>query len=345
MTDQVLQVARFVFVSARDILPVFFLSLSLGVLVRALRLDGAVRRALGSRPGRAIVLATAVGAFSPFCSCNVVPVVASLLIGGVPLAPVMAFWIASPTMDPEIFALSVGLLGWPLAVARLLAALSLSLGAGYLTLVLTSRGLLGPVLRREVAEEARGPALAHRNGETECCSPAKAAVQPALVAVGAKGSSSVQPATPPATTPAAVVAGPRQLSWRGFARSVAREAWRLGRWLLVAFALEALMLAYIPHKAIARTLGSSNPLAVPLAALIGAPLYMTEVAALPIVSGLLEGGMSPGAALAFLISGPATTVPAVAAVWRLVRPRVLALYVGVSVVGAALLGLVTEVIL
>jgi uncharacterized membrane protein YraQ (UPF0718 family) len=114
---------------------------------------------------------------------------------------------------------------------------------------------------------------------------------------------------------------------------------------LLAFVVEALILAYVPQEAIAGTLGGGNLFAVPLAALIGAPLYLTEVAALPIVSGLLHGGMSPGAAIAFLIAGPATTVPAMAAVWTLVRPRVFVLYVGIVVVGAVALGIATDVVL
>ena len=141
------------------------------------------------------------------------------------------------------------------------------------------------------------------------------------------------------------LAGLRALSWPEVGRDVARESWRLGRWLLVAFALEALILAYVPQEAIAGVLGGQNPLAVPLAALVGLPLYMTEAAALPIVSGLIQGGMSPGAALAFLIAGPATTVPAMVAVWSLVRPRVFALYVGVALIGATALGLAAELVL
>jgi len=141
------------------------------------------------------------------------------------------------------------------------------------------------------------------------------------------------------------VAGLRRLTWPDVGRDVARESWRLGRWLLLAFVVEALILAYVPQEAIAGTLEGGNLFAVPLAALIGAPLYLTEVAALPIVSGLLHGGMSPGAAIAFLIAGPATTVPAMAAVWTLVRPRVFVLYVGIVVVGAVALGIATDVVL
>ena len=359
MIEEMIEVARFVAVSAWTMLPVFLLSVSLGVLVRALKLDGAIRRAFSHRVGVSILLATAVGAFSPFCSCTVIPLVAGLLIAGVPLAPVMAFWVASPTMDPEIFALSVGFLGWPLAVMRLIATLVLSLGAGYLTLALARGGLLGKVLRREEPE-------AQPEGADGCCAPeTPAAAGP--VAVGAKPSgatgSSVALAERPepscgagcatgeASEPeaerwyASALAGLRTLSWPEVGRDVAKESWWLGRWLLLAFALEALILAYVPQEAIAGVLGGQNPLAVPLAALVGLPFYMTEAAALPIVSGLIRGGMSPGAALAFLIAGPATTVPAMVAVWSLVRPRVFALYVGVALIGATALGLAADLVL
>ena len=369
MTEEFVEVAGFVATSAWKILPVFLLSVSLGVLVRALRLDGAIRRAFSHRIGVSIMLATAVGAFSPFCSCTVIPLVAGLLMGGVPLAPVMAFWVASPTMDPEIFALSVGFLGWDLAVTRLAATLVLSLGAGYLTLVLTGGGLLGKVLRRERRDTEQG---VERVGSDGCCAAETAPpAGPVPVAVGAKPAAGT--AAPvalaertetsggsgcDASGEAGAESGPtrepwygsalgslRALSWAEVGRDAATESWRLGRWLLVAFALEALILAYVPQETIAGVLGGSNPLAVPLAALIGLPLYMTEAAALPVVSGLLQSGMSPGAALAFLIAGPATTVPAMVAVWSLVRPRVFALYVGIALVGATGLGLLAGLVL
>jgi hypothetical protein len=351
-------VAGFVVESAWGILPVFLLSISLGVLVRALRLDGAVRRAFASRVGLSILFATAVGAFSPFCSCTVIPVVAGLLIGGVPLAPVMAFWVASPTMDPEIFALTVGMLGWPLAVTRLGATLVLSLAAGYLTLALSRGGLIGEALRRTVAAERTDKCCPAEQRPTPRPEPIPIAAGPvpAVPTARGQGFSATKPVCGPGCGAsnghpeaegwlASSVTGLRRLSWPGVGRDIAREGWRLGRWLLLAFAMEALILAYVPQEAIAGTLGGGNPLAVPLAALVGAPLYLTEVAALPIVSGLLQSGMSPGAAIAFLIAGPATTVPAMAAVWTLVRPRVFVLYVGIVVVGAVTLGIAADVVL
>ncbi len=359
------RVAGFVAEAAWGILPVFLLSVALGVLVRTLRLDGAIRRAFDARVGVAILLATAVGAFSPFCSCTVVPLVAGLLVAGVPLAPVMAFWVASPTMDPEVFALSVGMLGWPLAVARLVSTLALSLGAGYLTLALVRGGVVGgKVLRGGVIERYGDGEAAMDDG---CCGAADPR-QPALVAVGrepmqaavtANNAPDAAEATACGVVGCGPDAGPRREAGRfgqavdsvrgldrpRFAREVLAQSWFLGRWLLLAFAIEALILFYVPQEAIAGVVGGGSALAVPVAALVGLLLYLNEYGALPIVSGLLENGMSPGAAIAFLIAGPVTTIPAMAAVWGVVRPRVFALYVGVGLGGAVLLGLLTDLLL
>jgi hypothetical protein len=82
-----------------------------------------------------------------------------------------------------------------------------------------------------------------------------------------------------------------------------------------------------------------------IAALVGIPLYLNNVAALPIVSGLLAQGMQPGAAIAFLIAGPVTTVPAMSAVWGVVTRRVFVLYLGISLSGAIILGWLTNLVL
>lgn len=286
--------------------PWFLLSIGLGVSARALRPAEGLVGVLERRPGQALVIAALVGAFTPFCSCTVVPVVAGLLLAGMPLAPVMTFWVASPTMDPEIFSLTVAILGWPLAVTRLAATLALSLGAGLGVHLLSRR--LGDPLRR---------------------SPDPA---PQPMPAGSGGTVLLRERV-------------RALDRRVLLGQVLSETWYLGRWLVAAFALEALIVAYVPQGGIASTLGAANPFSVPLAALVGVPLYLGNLTALPIVSGLLERGMAPGAAIAFLLAGPVTTVPAMVAVRSLVRTPVFAYYLGVGLVGAALLGWAAGVVL
>jgi hypothetical protein len=373
---EIVAIAEFVARAVGQVLPAFALSIALGVLIRSLRLDGMIRRAVEARVGLAVVLATTVGAFSPLCSCTVIPVVSGLLLSGVPLAPVMSFWVASPTMDPEMFALTVATLGWPLAVARLLATLGLSLGAGYLTWGLTRGGILGAeILRgaplpRPAGAGARLPLIAAGTiqmavgsgggtrgadrriagasdapaGGRSCCAPPPVAPPPTAGCCAGAPTSGGRPATAE-RWPAVLAARLREIHWPTFGGEMAREGWRLGRWLLLAFALEAVMLRYVPQAAIAGVLGEGSAFAVVLAALVGVPLYLNNVSALPIVSGLLAQGMQPGAAIAFLIAGPVTTVPAMSAVWGVVRRRVFALYLGIALAGAVAFGYLTNIVL
>ena len=146
--NEIVKIGEFIFESFLHIWPYLVVTIPLAVAIKMSGASKYIKRAFAAKPFTAIVLATVVGAFSPFCSCGVIPVIASLLISGVPLAPVMSFWIASPSMDPEIFFLSVGMIGWELAVWRLAATLILSFGAGLITHLLMENGWLGqPILR------------------------------------------------------------------------------------------------------------------------------------------------------------------------------------------------------
>ena len=110
------------------------------------------------------------------------------------------------------------------------------------------------------------------------------------------------------------------------------------KFMALAFFLEALIILYIPEQWITSIMGNENSFAIFTAGLLGIPVYTSNLSALPMVSGLLEQGMSPAAALAFLIAGPTTTLPAMAAVWILVKNRIFILYVSFALVGAILLG-------
>jgi len=344
--DDLYEIIFFVGNAAWKVLPFFLLSMFLSVMINMLDFKEAIRKAFAGREAIAVLLATAAGAFSPFCSCTVIPIIAGLLMSGVPLAPVMSFWIASPTMDPEIFTLTVGILGWPLALSRLGASLALSLSAGYLTLLLCRMGYFRRILPEEQeAQLSKAAACCKSQKETTlvpvilpaaptaCCSSDRATA--AAAAFSAR----------PTGWLASLIAGVRRIDWKIFSRQMASQCWWLGRWLLVAFTLEALITMYVPQEIIVSILGKSSPFAIPLASLIGVPLYLGNLSALPIVKGLLTQGMQPGAAIAFLIAGPVTTIPAMTAVWTVVRRPVFALYIGVSLLGSMVVGFIVSGIL
>jgi uncharacterized protein len=315
---ETLWVLEFVGKAFLHILPFLALSVPLAVALKRSGVSRKIEAALRGNPVVAILLATVVGAVSPFCSCGVVPVIAALLTGGVPLAPVMAFWIASPSMDPEVFFLSAGALGWQLAAWRLGATLAMSLAGGFITLALERRGMFGGTLLR-ASGQGRAPA----------------------------GSPLVSVPAAAGTCSACSCAAPRGLAVFGVdLRSLARDTGsvlvRLAVSMGIAFVLEALIIRWVPQDAVAAALGADTPLAVPLATLIGIPFYTTNLSALGIVSGLMARGMSRAAALSFLVGGAVTTLPAMSAVWGIVRPRVFALYLAFCVGGALLSGLALQ---
>jgi uncharacterized membrane protein YraQ (UPF0718 family) len=281
-----------------EMLPFFALAIGIAAYAKATSADTLIAKAFSGNPVRATMLAALVGAISPFCSCGVIPLIAAMLGAGVPLAPVMAFWIASPIMDPEMFILTAAGIGFNFAVAKTLAAMAMGLFAGFSVLVIKRYGGLESPLRAEVSS---------------CCGSSCASDKPANVL------------------------------WK-FWREPARVATFnqeslsigvfLGKWLTLAFFLESLMIAYVSSAWIAGYVGPDNWFAIPLAAMVGAPSYLNGYAAIPLISGLIEIGMTPGAAMAFITAGAVSSVPAAIAVWALVKKPVFVLYLALGLTGS-----------
>ncbi len=112
----------------------------------------------------------------------------------------------------------------------------------------------------------------------------------------------------------------------------------LGKWLTLAFVLESLMVRYMPVELLGEWLGSRAAFAIPLSAVIGVPAYLNGFAAVPVVAGLVETGMSRPAALSFMLAGAMTSIPAAIAVFALVKRPLFIWYVLMALVGAIISG-------
>ena len=346
-------------------LPWFLIAVILGISVQRLSIDVVARRSFSRRGIAGVAVVTAIGAFSPFCSFTVIPLIRRFLIAGVPLSAVMSFWIASPSMDPEIYALSAAQLGFPVATARLVGALILSFGAGLIVLALERRGRFRNPLRP--ASKPRAEAASCGQADTDASAKACSAAQtPATVAAG--GVDTMPAGAPGAATGAAPAGGSCSGSaeadndpladddgtpWRVLVRrdvknlrpvEILKEIWgdsiHLGRWLLLAIVLEALIIRYVPGDVVSSLLGTEGVLSVLLAGAVSVPLYLNGVGAIPVVEGLLNQGMVAAAGVTFLLGGAVTTIPAMVAVKSVVKFPVFAFYLGVSFLGSIGLGLV-----
>jgi hypothetical protein len=290
-------------------MPFFALSVGVAAYAKATSAENLIARAFAGHAPVMVVFASLMGAVSPFCSCGVIPVIAALLATGVPLAPVMAFCLASPLMDPSMFLLTTGVLSLQFAVAKTLAAVGVGLLGGFGVMAMQRAGiLLGQPLREGVG-----------NG-------------------GCAGSK---------------IRHPKEVVWRywdepgrheAFWSNARQNALFLGKWLTLAFVLESLMVAYIPSNLVAGIAGDGGVLSIVTATLVGIPSYLNGNAALPLVAGLIDKGMAPGAAMAFLVGGGVTSIPAALAVWAVARREVFAAYLAFAALGAVLSGLVFQAV-
>jgi uncharacterized membrane protein YraQ (UPF0718 family) len=132
---------------------------------------------------------------------------------------------------------------------------------------------------------------------------------------------------------------------KNLARSIVHLTETIGLYFVASVILAALLQTVIPSTWVSALLGSGHWYSVLLAGVLGVPFYACGGGAVPIIAGLMAQGMSPGAALAFFLAGPATRLTSLAAMGTLVSRRALAAYVAYIVVGAALAGLALNVVL
>ncbi len=267
--------------------------------------DAVIAQAFKGRERRMIVAAALLGGLAPFCSCQVIPFIAGLLALGTPVSAVMAFWLSSPLIDPPTLLITAAALGWPFAIAKAVSAVALGLFGGFITLGLMRSGAFADPLRNW--------------RPSGCCSAPK----------------------PGATRPIWKI-------WQDSARrqtfgtEMRVNALFLVKWLALAYVIEALMVHYVPADMIARVVGGDGLGPIALSALVGMPAYLNSYVAPPLLAGLTQQGMSMGAALAFMVAGAVSSIPAMIAVYSLVKRPVFGLYLGLGLTGAILSGLVFQ---
>jgi len=304
--EQVGEIISFAFKALYGTAPIIAIAVFLIALLKATGAENLVARAFVGRQARMIVLAAVVGGLAPFCSCEVIPFIAGLLAVGVPLAPVMAFWLSSPLIDPPALLITANALGWDYAIAKTIAAVGVGLAGGFVTVALSRQHLFRDVLRSRTG-----------GGSSSCCG---------------------QPFSGDA-------------HWTFWDEADRRKTFRteatanglfLLKWLSLAYFLEALLVSYVPAQLIGSIVGGNGLGAIVIGAFAGAPAYLNGYAAPALVAGLIEQGMSSGAAMAFLVAGAISSIPAMAAVWSLVRWPVFTTYLGLGVSGAVTAGVLFQ---
>lgn len=290
------------------IFPYLLLSAMLGAYLQAARAETLVGKVFAKHIFTAIFFASVFGALSPFCSCGVIPLIAALATGGVPLAAIMSFWVASPIMSPSMFVVTAGGLGLEFALVKTFSAIGIGVFSGLIIVSLQRWNWLLNPLRQQ---------------------------------------------TPPSAAEATPLGTEKTIQWRIwqqadritiFVRNTKSMLLFLCKWLSLAFVLESLMIAYLPGEWLGQHLGSHSVSAILIAAVLGVPAYLNGFAAVPLVAGLLESGVSRGPALTFMLAGAITSLPAAIAVYSLVRIPLFIWYLIFAFSGSIISGLLYQLI-
>ena len=294
---------------------------------------------LRHRTDVAVAGSVAAAVATPFCSCGTTAVVIAMLATAVPWAPIVAFMVASPLSSPDSLVYSAGLFGWPFAIYFFVASIFLGIAGGIVAHVAEQAGLLEGQARfaeRAAAAGDGGSAL-----ETGAASDPAIASGPGCGCTPAVPSASIGPG-------AASVAefAPFWIRWQlpRLGTEVRSTAPRMVAMYFGFAAIGYAAIELIPTAWLTTLLGGSSPLSIVFAATLGVPFYLNE-GSLPLVSTLMHGGMGPGPAAAFLITGAGTSIGAISGGLIIARWRVIAIVVVTLWVGAVVAGLLAQLVL
>jgi hypothetical protein len=261
-----------------------------------------IERHLAGESFAATVKAALIGAPLPLCSCSVLPAAAALRRTGAGRGPTAAFLVSTPETGVDSISTTYALFDPITTLLRPLAAVLSAMGTG---LLVSKYGSPVPALTQP------GPSM----DATTCC-----ADEEPEHCMEEKPKDSHAP-----------------LFQRSLRKALGPLSADLALWLSVGLVLAGLAGALLPDNLLG--VNSSLVAQYGLALIAGVPVYVCATASTPLAAALVAKGMDPGAALVFLLAGPATNLATLAVVRGLLGLRATFLYLGSIAGGAVLAGL------
>jgi len=327
-----------------------------------------LKRALIRNTNASIWGSVALGAFTPLCACGTMAVILGMLTTTLPWGPIMAFLTSSPLMSPDGFIMLAGMLNMSFAIALTLASVVIGLGSGYVTHQIERKtdflkdqtrfakespaptcGCSGARPTVQTAQICGCSVNSRPQTSQVCgCSDARSLPQPdwnnaELCCAAAADNSFSQAILMPF---GALFSVANAIKWREIGDAIVKIGFKqILLYYSIFVAVGFLINSFVPTSLIVALFNANNPFAVPLAALIGLPLYVTTESSIPLIQALMTQGASEGAMLAFMITGPGTSAWVIAGIITIMKKRAISLYVSFLLVGAILAGYLYDLFL
>ena len=309
------ETARMLYLAA----PFLLLGLAMAGLVHVLMPSAWIERWMGKPGLKGAALAAGLGVPLPVCSCGVVPLAVEMRRKKASDPASMAFLITTPESGADSVLFTWGLMGPVMAIARPVSAFVTAMIGAVLAI------LRLPANRELPRAEAE---------EVSCC--------------GGCGSSPDEP-----SDEASDEAETQGLTRPGIWRRTVRPALSYGFgelfddlafWLVLGLVFGGVLTALLPGDLSTLGLGSGFlPMLVML--VVGIPLYMCASASTPVAAALMAKGLSPGAALVFLLAGPATNAAALVVLTRTFGRQFIQIYLISVSAGALICGLALDAVI
>lgn len=259
----------------------------------------------GKRTLSGNILAAMVGIITPFCSCSAVPLFIGFLEAGIPLGVTFSYLISAPMVNEVAIALLWGLFGLRVTLLYIGFGVGLAILAGYTIGRLKLEHWVEPF----VWELQRS----HQNQELD---------------------QSFQ--------------SPR-LSWKqrfhqGWFQSsqIVQSVWL---YIVIGIAIGAGIHGYVPTTLVTQIAGADNALAVPVAVVLGVPLYANIAGVMPITEALVNKGMPLGTVLAFTMAVTALSFPEMVILRRVLRLQLLTVFICLMTLGIISVGYLFNLLL
>lgn len=290
-------------------------------------------------------------------------IIVSMLTTVLPWGPIMAFIISSPLMSPDLFVMLSGIISVKFAIALTISSVFIGISAGYLSYYLEKHTSFFDNQIRFTNKEMAGEAI----NNSSCCSSKKTVIPKKLISYKFSKPIKLKKSCCSVTVGNNILAdtccpstlkithsneicctqndskGPNNFIKKYKLKQLLNVFINLGiKQVLLYFSAFAavgyFINRFVPASVIMSLFGSKNMFSVPLAALIGVPLYVSDAGSIPLIKTLMSSGTSGGAVLAFMITGPGTSVGAIVGSFTIMKRKAVLFYVSVLLISAILLG-------
>ncbi|MDQ7732855.1 permease [Halomonas sp. SpR1] len=298
-----------------------------------------VEALLSSNRSRSYFLAAGLGAITPFCSCSTIPMLKGLIRARAGFGPMMVFLFASPLLNPIVVGLLAATFGFTLTAIYVLAALIVSLAAGWL---LQTFGFERYVRRAETYTASGCEASTNSCGvkpvATDCES-SSCSSTPVAVGCGSADPAGAQSGGGCGSQTTEPKLGQSRYS------GLWGEAWSdfvdVLPYLLIGIAIGSVIYGFMPTDLLEQYAGADNPFAIPVAAVIGVPLYIRAEAVIPLASALMAKGVGAGTVLALIIGSAGASLTELILLRSLFSFKLLVAFVAVVFAMAMIAGYAT----